>query len=303
MRIRKLVNGVVAFLFFSCLLVGVSSAAEVGGKIVIAVSPCSDVVLSYKKFQPLVTYLQGETGTEIKLVFPPDATEFEAQIKNKGIDFAFQDPNVYVKFAALYDQNTLLRALSLKGGIYQSGAIVARKDSNINTMKDLVGKSVMFGSKLSASKWVVAKMLFEENGIDIDKDLSTYANGGCCEDILFNVFLKAFDAGVVCDHYLDEHAKKQRELGVNAQELRIIAITRWVPTRVFAARKDLNPALIAKFDRALLKLNNSNPEHAKILYSAEVGGFQRTTDKHYDEMRELIGEKRSDRSAASGKGR
>jgi phosphonate transport system substrate-binding protein len=303
MRIRKLVNGVVAFLFFSCLLVGVSSAAEVGGKIVIAVSPCSDVVLSYKKFQPLVTYLQGETETEIKLVFPPDATEFEAQIKNKGIDFAFQDPNVYVKFAALYDQNTLLRALSLKGGIYQSGAIVAREDSNINTMKDLVGKSVMFGSKLSASKWVVAKMLFEENGIDIDKDLSTYANGGCCEDILFNVFLKAFDAGVVCDHYLDEHAKKQRELGVNAQELRIIAITRWVPTRVFAARKDLDPALIAKFDRALLKLNNSNPEHAKILYSAEVGGFQRTTDKHYDEMRELIGEKRSDRSAASGKGR
>ncbi len=292
MRIGKLVNWVVAFLFFFCLLAGLSSAEEAGKKIVIAVSPCSDVVLSYKKFHPLVTYLQGETGTEIKLVFPPDAAEFEAQIRNKDIDFAFQDPNVYVKFAALYDQKTLLRALSLKGGIYQSGAIVARKDSNIKTMKDLVGKSVMFGSKLSASKWVVAKMLFEENGIDIDKDLSMYANGGCCEDILFNVFLKAFDAGVVCDHYLDEHAKKQRELGVNAQELHIIAITRWVPTRVFAARKDLDPALIAKFDRALLKLNNSNPEHAKILYSAEVGGFQRTTDKHYDEMRELIGEKK-----------
>ncbi|MEW6518604.1 MAG: phosphate/phosphite/phosphonate ABC transporter substrate-binding protein [Thermodesulfobacteriota bacterium] len=295
MSIRKLVNGIAAFLFFFCLPAGASCAEEGAvGKIVIAVSPCSDVVLSFKKFLPLVTYLQAETGTEIKLVFPPDAAEFEDQIRNKDIDFAFQDPNVYVKFAPLYDQTTLLKALNLKGGVSQSGAIVARKDSKINTMKDLVGKSVMFGSKLSASKWVVAKMVFEENGIDIDKDLAMYANGGCCEDILFNVFLKAFDAGVVCDHYLEEHAKKERELGVNARELHVIATTTLVPTRVFAARLGLDPAIVARFDRALLKLNRSNPEHARILSSAEIGGFQQAKDEDYDGMRVLIGEQKGE---------
>lgn len=294
MMIRKLADGVVALVFFFCLLAGVSSGDEVAGKkIVIAFSPCSDVVLSFKKFHPLVAYLQAETGSEIELVFPPDAAEFEEQLKNNAIDFAFQDPNVYVKFSPLYDKGTLLKALSPKGGVFQSGAVIARKDSNIKTMKDLVGKSVMFGPKLSASKWVVAKMLFEENGINIDKDLSTYANGGCCEDITFNVFLKAFDAGVVCDHFLEEHAKKQRELGVNAQELQVIAITRWVPTRVFSARKDLSSELVASFDRALLKLSNNNPEHAKILFSAEVGGFQRAKDEDYDDMRILIGEKKT----------
>lgn len=292
--IRRLADGVVALVFFFCLLTGVSSAEVVADKkIVIAVSPCSDVVLSFKKFHPLVAYLQAETGAEIELVFPPDAAEFEEQIKNKAIDFALQDPNVYVKFAPLYDKGTLLKALSPKGSEFQSGAVVARKDGNIRTMKDLVGKSVMFGPKLSASKWVVAKMLFEENGINIDQDLSTYANGGCCEDIVFNVFLKAFDAGVVCDHFLEEHAKKQRELGVNAQELQVIAMTRRVPTRVFSARKDLSSELVASFDRALLKLSNNNPEHAKILYSAEVGGFQRAKDEDYDDMRILIGEKKA----------
>lgn len=292
--IRKLADEVVAFVFFFCLLTGVSSAEVVADKkIVIAVSPCSDVVLSFKKFHPLVAYLQAETGSEIELVFPPDAAEFEEQIKNKAIDFALQDPNVYVKFAPLYDKGTLLKALTPKGGEFQSGAVVARKDGNIRTMKDLVGKSVMFGPKLSAAKWVVAKMLFEENGINIDQDLSTYANGGCCEDIVFNVFLKAFDAGVVCDHFLEEHAKKQRELGVNAQELQVIAMTRWVPTRVFSARKDLSSELVASFDRALLKLSNNNPEHAKILYFAEVGGFQRAKDEDYDDMRILIGEKKA----------
>jgi len=292
MRIRKLVNRVVVFLFFFCLLAGVSPADEAGKKIVIAVSPCSDVALSFKKFYPLVTYLQAETGSEIKLVYPPNIAEFENQIRNKDIDFAFQDPNVYVKFAGLYDQNTLVKARNPNGGDLQAGGIIARKDSNINSMKDLVGKSVMFGPKLSASKWVVAKMLFEENGIDIDKDLAMYANGGCCEDIVFNVFLKAFDAGVVCDHFLKELEKKQGELGVNAQELHVIAMTRWVPTRIFSARKDLNKDVITKFDRALLKLNKNNPEHAKIFSSAGIGGFQWAKDEDYDEMRALIGEKK-----------
>jgi len=293
MMIRKLGNVVVALVIFFSLLAGISSAEEAGKKIVIAVSPCSDVVLSFEKFNPLVTYLQTETGYEIKLVFPPDAVEFENQIMNKDIDFAFQDPNVYVKFASLYDKETLVKALNLHGGVFQSGAVVARKDSNINSMKDLVGKSVMFGPKLSASKWVVAKMLFEENGIDIEKDLAMYANGGCCEDIVFNVFLKAFDAGVVCDHFLEEHAKKQRELGVNAQELQVIAMTRSVPTRVFSARKDLSNKIVNKFVRALLKLNSNNSEQRKILNSAEVGGFQTAKDEDYDEMRVLIGEKKT----------
>jgi len=289
--IRKVGYVIVALVFFFSLPVGVSSAQEAAKKIVIAVSPCSDVVLSFEKFNPLVTYLQRQTGYEIKLVFPPDAVEFENQLKNKAIDFAFQDPNVYVKFAALYDQATLVKALSLKGGVTQSGAVVARKDSNINSMKDLAGKSVMFGPKLSASKWVVAKMLFEENGINIDKDLAMYANGGCCEDIVFNVFLKAFDAGVVCDHFLDEHAKKQRELGVNAQELHIIARTRSVPTRVFSGRKDLPGEIVNMFVRALLELHGNDPDQKKILDSAEVGGFQRAKDEDYDDMRILIGEK------------
>ena len=289
--IRKLSHGVVGLVFFFCLLAGVSSAETAAQKIVIAVSPCSDVKLTFEKFHPLVAYLQAETGSEIKLVFPPEAMEFENQIKNKAIDFAFQDPNVYVQFAHWYDQGTLLKAISPKGGVSQSGAIVVRKDSNIRTMKDMIGKSVMFGPRLSASKWVVAKMLFEENGINIDKDLAAYANGGCCEDIVFNVFLKAFDAGVVCDHFLEEHAKKQRELGVNAQELHVIATTRLVPTRVFSARKDLSNEIVAKFDKALLKLDNNNPEHAKILFSAEVGGFQPAKDEDYDDMRVLIGEK------------
>jgi ABC-type phosphate/phosphonate transport system substrate-binding protein len=133
--------------------------------------------------------------------------------------------------------------------------------------------------------------LFEENGINIDKDLKSYSNGGCCEGIAFNVYLKAVDAGVVCDHFLEEHSKKQKELGVDAEEILVVCRTKSVPTRVFAARQEINNDIIAKVNQALLRLDNNKPAHKKILYRAELGGFQKSTDEDYDSIRMLIGEK------------
>jgi phosphonate transport system substrate-binding protein len=145
----------------------------------------------------------------------------------------------------------------------------------------------MFGSKLSASRWLAARLLFEENGINIDKDLKSYSNGGCCEDIAFNVYLKAVDAGVVCDHFLEEHSEKQEELGINAKQLNIIGKTKAVPTRIFVARKGVSDDIVTKIDNALLSLDRTKPEHAKILYPAELGGFLRTKADEYDSLRDL----------------
>jgi len=177
---KKLNKLIITGLLFICFLVGVSYADGVKKPITLAVFPCSDVVMNFKKFQPLVKYLKEETGLNIRLVVPEDAAEFERVIKNENINFAFLDPHMYVRFASLFDKGTLLRALTREGATSLSGVVIARKDGNINKLENLIGKSVMFGSKLSAAKWVAAKSLFEENGINIDKDLKGYSNGGCC---------------------------------------------------------------------------------------------------------------------------
>jgi len=294
MMINKLSKGAIVGLFFLQLLIGASYADEVKKNITIAIFPCTDIVMSFKKFHPLVTYLKEETGFDIKLVVPGDSAKFERDIKNGDIDFAFQDPHIYTRFVRLYDKNTLIRALTREGTTSQSGVVIARKDGGINTLKDLIGKTVMFGPKLSAGRWVAAKLLFEENGINIDKDLRAYSNGRCCEDVAFSVHLKAVDAGVVCDHFLEEHAEKQQELGVESKQISVISKTKSVPTKVFAARQDLNNDIINKVIQALLKLDNKKPGHTKILYRAELGGFQRSKDEHYDGMRMLIGAKKTE---------
>jgi phosphonate transport system substrate-binding protein len=291
MMIKRVSRGAIIGALFMCLLVVASYADGVKKHITIAILPCTNAVMTFKKFHPLVTYLKQETGFDIRLVVPRDFAEFERTIKNGNIDFAFQDPHTYVKLASLYGKGALVRALTREGATSQSGVVIARKDSLINKVEDLKGKTVMFGPKLSAAKWVAARLLFEESGINIDKDLRAYSNGGCCEDIAFSVYLKAVDAGVVCDHFLEGHLEKQQELGIDAKQIIAICRTKLVPTRLFAARQEISNGIVTKVSQALLRLDIKKPAHARILYRAELGGFQESEDEDYDGIRMLIGTK------------
>jgi len=290
--IKRLSQRLITTALCAGLLVFAGYAEGEEGNIRIAILPCTDVVMTFKKFHALSTYLQEETGFDIRLVVPSTFAEFERAIKNEEIDFTLQDPHTYLRLADLHNKGALVRALNPDGGASQHGVVVARRDGNIKKLEDLRGKTVMFGPKLSAAKWIAAKESFRETGIDIDNDLRAYSYGGGCEDIAFNVYLKAVDAGVVCDHFFEEHSEDRNELGMDPKQLIVIGRTKAVPTRVFTARKELSNSIVNRINRALLDLDKKNPEHAKILYPAELGGFQKAKDKDYDKIRSLIGANR-----------
>ena len=281
-----------AMLLIMLFLQVTSISAEVQKKpITIAVLPCTDIVMTFKKFHPLATYLTQKTGLPIRLVVPENLTKFETSIHNGEIDFALQDPHTFLKLSNLFDKDSLLRALNLEGGTTQSGVIIVRNDSGIHKVTDLKGKTVMFGPKFSASKWLAGRLLLEDNGINIEKDLKAYLNGGCCEDIAFNVYLKAVDAGVVCDHFAGEHEDKQKELGIDASQIMVIAKTKDVPMKVFSARKGIDKETIIKVRQALLNLDRHNPDDLKILFPTELGGFKGYSDGDFGLIRVMMSSK------------
>jgi phosphonate transport system substrate-binding protein len=287
-------KGTILGTLFMCMLILASYAHGARKHITVAIMPCKDVVMTFKKFQPLVTYLRQETGLDIRLEVPEDSVEFERDLKNGEIDFAFQDPYTYVRLANLYNKGALLGALTKEGTIVQSGVVIVRKDSETKKVGDLKGKRVMFGPKLSATTWVTAKLLFEQKGIDIDKDLRAYSNGKCCEDIAFNVYLKIVDAGVVCDHFFEGHSEKQKELGIDPKEIMVIDRTRLIPTNVFAASLLVSEDVITMMNQALLRLDKKKSAHTKLLYPAQLGGFEKSRDSDYNDMRMLIEEEIAD---------
>ncbi len=271
-------------------IVGPSSADEIKKPIKLAVLPCNNVEMTFKKSYPLLLYLEQTTGISVRLVVPTDLAEFEASLKHGEIDFALQDPHTFLALSNLFEKTKLLGSLTMKGETARSGVVIARENSRIVDLHDLRGKTVIFGPKASISKWVAAIWLFKEAGIDIDRDLKAYSHGGCCEDIAFNVFLGAADAGVVCEHFLAEHEERQKDLGLESNRIMVVSRTRPVPTRIFAPRKGTPRDIVNKIHQTLLNLDIKNPMHAKILYRAEMGGFKPADHADYDALRSLIGE-------------
>lgn len=275
----RLLSGVLASAIVAAPL-GSGGAPDSRPSLRLAVLPCANIELTFRKFQPLLAYLKSATGHTVTLVVPVDLTQLEMDAAHGRIDFALQDPHTFRQVSHLFDTGALLQMRSLDGSTNQQGVLVVRRDSGLTDPAQLRGRTVMFGPRTSSPKWVAARLLFESRGVAVDSDLKVM-NGGCCEDIAFAVSVRSVDAGVVCDHFLGQHGARQKELGVEPGSLAVIGRTRAFPTRILAARKGVPADVLDAVARALLEIDPAKPAHAAMLASAELRGFVRTTEAEY----------------------
>jgi ABC-type phosphate/phosphonate transport system substrate-binding protein len=96
---------------------------------------------------------------------------------------------------------------------------------------------------------------------------------------------------VVCDHFAGEHEDKQKELGIDASQIMVIAKTKDVPMKVFSARKGIDKKTIIKVRQALLNLDRHNPNDLKILFPTELGGFKGYSDGDFGLIRVMMSSK------------
>jgi ABC-type phosphate/phosphonate transport system substrate-binding protein len=99
MVLKRLDKEVILVSLLVVLLGGTSDAQVQRNQIRMDILPCSDVVMSFKKFHPLISYLKQQTGFDIETAVPKDFAEMEWALKNGAIDFALQDPHTYVSLA------------------------------------------------------------------------------------------------------------------------------------------------------------------------------------------------------------
>ncbi|HIJ90984.1 MAG: phosphate/phosphite/phosphonate ABC transporter substrate-binding protein [Desulfobulbaceae bacterium] len=275
------------------LLLCLAQAGHAAGKpqpIQIAITPCTEIIKTFKEYQPLAAYLEKQLRQPVVLVIPKDFPEFERFVKEGKVAFTFQAPHTYVRLAHLYNKETLLKALTPDGESRHRGVIIVRKDSPLRRIEDLKGKYIIFGAENDMAKSLSAKRLLTAQGIDPEKDLRGYKNNGSCESIALNVFLKTADAGAICDYSFKgvNEAKNGGESEIPPNQLRILGRTEEIPTWIFAARTGVEAGLVTRITKALTALNQKNKKHEEILESAEVGGFTTAKDSDYDGVRTIM---------------
>lgn len=255
-------------------------ASEANPKIRIAILPCTDIVKTFIKYQPLQKYLEHELGRKVEILIPNSLQSFKKIIRSNEADFAFQTAHVYLMLSKQYNTHIIIKSLTKKGKGSHRGVIIARRDSGIKNIEDLRGKAVIFGPAYSTAKWLAPVNLLLKNGIDPNKDLKDYSHSNSCESIAMKICLGQGDAGAICEYSYKEIAdnKSPSPDEIPPDVLTVIAKTQKIPNWIFAARKGIDDLTVVRVTEALLNLNRKKSEQKEIFAKLELGGFVQTDE-------------------------
>ncbi len=141
----------------------------------------------FEVFQPLVDYLNFQLPElKLKLIASKDYAAFEEKLYRGQFDFAL--PNPYQTLLCLDYGYTVFGKMGNDERF--TGLFLVRKDSDIKTFSDIVGKRVSYPSETALAACIMPQDFLFQNGIDI----SNVYTGSQVSSIL-NVYSKNVDVG------------------------------------------------------------------------------------------------------------
>jgi len=242
--------------------------------------------VSYQRHHLLVEFLRKETGLNIKQIFPDTFDNHMKMVGQKKIDISYSNPFIYVIIAHRYGVRAFARIAEIYGKKNFRGQIICRADnSNIKSLADCRGKRWIAVDSASAGGYLYPLGHFIEHGIkksDFSEISFSPGPGGQQEKVVLSVYAGEYDVGTIREGTLNVVADK-----IDINEIRVIANTRWYPSWVYAARAGLEPKIVEKVRKALLKLDFNQKEHKRILEAADFIGVIPSDDRDFHPVREL----------------
>ncbi len=235
--------------------------------------------VSVEEKAPLRDYLSRALGQPVELVIP---TSYNATVEGMGngsLDFAYFGGLTYCKAHVRFGVVPLVQR-NIDRTFH--ALLITQADSSIHSLADLRGKRMAFGDINSTSGHLFAVKAMMAAGINPEKDLKWQRFTGSHAATIEAVASGAADAGSVDETVYKEMIADGK---VDGKKLRVFYITPPFPDYVWAARKDINPALQQRFANAFLNLKPAN--NAAILKILRAEYFVRADDAEYVDMRKL----------------
>ena len=229
----------------------------------------------YQKFKSIIDYLQdritqnGSNATVKLKIFPSYTAAVDALVEG-NVDFMRFGPASYI-MAKDRDENIRLLAMEHKKNKKRFyGVFIVAKNSPINTIKELKGKSFAFGNKNSTIGRYISQAELVKAGVR-SADLTKYDYLGRHDKVALAVAVGNYDAGVVKENTFKKYAE--------SKNLKKIAKFPNV-TKPWAVRSGFDDNLFAILQQGLLELKDK-----KTLKALKQDGFLVAEDSDYDFVR------------------
>lgn len=247
---------------------------------------------AFKQHAPVIEqFIEQATGLAVESILAPDYLTIVNAFNARSADIAFMNTLGYLMARDWTKVQAHLRLLYGEGEATYRGAIVARADRGIRTIKDLEGKTVVLPDAFSASGYLYALELLERNGVRPAKVVI----GKGHVDALTMVYKGAADAAAT---YYEkptasgEPKDARRELLAQYPDatsaLQIVTMTQPIPNGPVALRSDLPVGVQTQLVGALLEFARTDQglEALRALYN--VTGLTLTKDSDYNEVQAVL---------------
>jgi len=222
-----------------------------------------------RKFKPLTDYLESELGTRVKFIpLVNYAATVEALTAGK-LDLVWYGGFTHVQ-ARIRTKGKAIPLVMRRRDLKFKSKFVTTKRNGIESLKDLKGKSFVFGSVSSTSGHLMPRFFLKAAGIIPEKHFARFSFSGA-----HDATAKWVEAGKAQAGVLNEAVwKKLVQSGkVDQKKIHVFYTTPGYVDYNWTARKDLSRETLTRLAGAFLKLSVKNPQHRKILSLQRAKGY------------------------------
>ena len=270
---------IIALLWFTVTAVVASSAQAAQDPLVMGIFPRNKATETTTMYTPLANYLSERLGRKVILVTSKDFDSFWKGVMERKYDIVHYNQYHYIQSTQAYK---VIAHNQEFGKDAVAGALFVRKDSGINELAQLRGRTIIFGGGKDAMlSYIAPRFLLMQAGLKEGDFKTEFAvNPPNAALALYN---KQADAAGGGDILIDLPVVKN---AVNTQELKLLAATEPLLFLPWAVKRTMPAKLGESIQSLLVELGRSDAGK-DILKAAMTTGMGKAEDKDYDRHRKM----------------
>jgi phosphonate transport system substrate-binding protein len=250
------------------------------GVLTIGFIPAEDSRAMVRQSQAILDIVAKHTGMKVDTFVGSDYNATIEALRAGHVDVALLGPFSYVLATTVAPVEAFaVTVISRTMQPSYKAIIIAGKDSKINSLADLKGKTFAFVDPGSTSGYMVPAVAFLKQGITPEKDFKQVMYSGGHDSTIVSVGSGKVDAGAVADRIYERGCAKGL---ADCSKLKVVWESPSIPNDPLLYRKTLSEDMKKKIRDAFFSVKN--------LAFGEMGTvarFDPITDKEYDPLREI----------------